>query len=191
MLEQALDLLLKEYSSEGVMSYADFSWLALGNHDSVVYKPGATTFSGKEALFNLLQLELQNLLVIQAFKRIVAEETPNLEVAFNAVCKKEGLTAESMTTLLNVNSIFPAFPADKIISRLKGELELSDFKKYFSVRASPKEAKIFYSNIKKTALNESNVSFGTPNKRTFVTQASTSKKVPLVLSEIKVKEFNE
>jgi hypothetical protein len=48
--------------------------------------------------------------------------------------------------------------------------------------------------VQKTALNESNVSFGafgTPNKRTLVTQTSTNRKVPLVLSEIKVKDFSD
>lgn len=55
LLEQSTELLLKEYSPEGTMSFADFSWLALGNHDSVVYRPGDSAYAGKEALFNLLQ----------------------------------------------------------------------------------------------------------------------------------------
>lgn len=46
------------------MTFADFSWLAMGNHDSMVYRPGEATYGGKEALFNLLQTELQNLLIV-------------------------------------------------------------------------------------------------------------------------------
>lgn len=94
------------------MSFADFSWLVLGNHDNVVYRSGSATFDSKETLFRLMEAELQSLLTIQAFKRIVVEETTNLDEAYHTICSKnEGMTADAITTLLSVNGIFPSYPA--------------------------------------------------------------------------------
>lgn len=66
------------------------------------------------------------------------EEVPKIDEAFAVVCKKGNLTAEAITTLLNVNGIFPSFPVERIVSRLKGEISLPEFKKFIALRASPK-----------------------------------------------------
>lgn len=45
----------------------------------MVYSSVSNNYDAKEALFLLLQTELQNLLSIEAFKKAVYEETPNLD----------------------------------------------------------------------------------------------------------------
>jgi hypothetical protein len=57
-----------------------------------------------------------------------------------------------------------------------------EFVKYFQTTPNNKETKIFQSSIKKRDLKESSVSFGTPVKKTFLTQASTGRKHPSALS---------
>lgn len=63
------------------------------------------------------------------------EETPNLEEAFKLITKNR-LTLESIEKLLSVNGIFLGESTAKILLRLKGDLSVSEFVKYFKTPAA-------------------------------------------------------